>query len=134
MRNKDEVEYFESIGFEAREYRYMLASTYYNPIIYTITNLVNGKKFIGLIVHMKEAIESMKKSAKLRRTELQKDMSKYGIDNFDIEIEVLDNNTHHEAVEILNEKILKENTLRPNGYNFALRKPRGRKTIKKKKP
>lgn len=84
------------------------------------------------MVHMKEAIQSMKKNINKRRTtELHKDMKKFGIDNFDIEIEVLDKNTHHEAVEILNKKIINENTLRPNGYNYSLRNPRGPKTKKK---
>lgn len=77
---------------------------------------------------MNSAIESMKKSSnKQRRTELQKDMHKYGIENFEIEFEIYDNKEHHEVVEILNERIIKENTLRPNGYNFSLRKPRGPK-------
>lgn len=95
--------------------------------IYVITNLVNGKQYVG------QTIRTIKQrySDHIRKCKYNKDnqylytaMNKYGIENFGIEeIDFISCKTKQKLLDELNQKeiyyISKLNTRKPNGYNMT---------------
>lgn len=89
--------------------------------IYCITNLVNGKKYIGrttaTIEHRFKSHCSESKCA-WAQTPLHIDMQKYGIDNFKVEkLYEYYANSPREANKVEQEFMKKYNTKIPYGYN-----------------
>ncbi len=89
-------------------------------LIYKITNVVNGKSYVGqtsktaeerLLAHKKKA------TAKVNRY-LYDAMNHYGVDKFTVE--VLEDNITGDIHERERYWITKENTFTPNGYNMTL--------------
>ena len=89
-------------------------------IIYTITNLINGKKYVGQTIHsMNQRMTGHKAAAKTNSYPLYHAFKKHGLASF--VIEEIDRAT---SVDELNEKevywINVFDTLSPNGYNLKL--------------
>lgn len=108
-------------------------------VIYKITNLVNGKLYIGQTINYKERIRQHKQipfreNSKERHKPLYKAMIKYGLDNFKFEIIDTAN-----SIEELNEKevyyIEKYDTCvdNDNGYNLDKGGSNGHKSEETKK-
>lgn len=91
--------------------------------IYLITNLKNGKKYIGrTIKDINERFLQHKRESrqKYSQTPLHIEIQKYGIENFKIEkIYEFNADTQKEANKIEQFYIKKYNTKIPNGYNVA---------------
>ena len=89
--------------------------------IYKITNLINGKMYVGKTTktiqqRFKEHCQDSKKE-RLSHRPLYSDMKEYGCENFSIEL-LEEDNSNPEQKEIY--WIEKLNTKIPNGYNIAL--------------
>lgn len=89
-------------------------------VIYKITNLVNGKIYIGettrtLAIRWKQHLSRVKEN---RTEHLYLAMKKYGVDKFTVEeIETCDDDCRFERETFY---INKYNSLEPNGYNYLL--------------
>ncbi len=104
--------------------------------IYKITNLIDGKCYIGQSVNIKKRFRSHRSNAKSNHNEyLRKSISKYGIDNF--AFEVLKECKIEQLDDYEKKYILQFNSLVPNGYNMdkggCVRKEIGEETIKKRR-
>lgn len=89
--------------------------------IYKITNLINGKMYVGKTTktiqqRFKEHCQDSKKE-RLSHRPLYSDMKEYGCENFSVEL-LEEDNSNPEQKEIY--WIEKLNTKIPNGYNIAL--------------
>jgi len=88
-------------------------------VIYVLTNKANGKKYVGQTsCAFKKRLRSHIRESEINpRHPIHNAIRKYGIDNFDIEINEV-------AIDELNKKemlFIKElKTIRPNGYNLTL--------------
>lgn len=85
------------------------------PGVYIITNLINGKCYVGETMNMKERINRHRSSKTLA---LHSAISKYGIDNFNIYVEYFPNFNKKELQQLEEKLIHKCNSLAPNGYNI----------------
>lgn len=85
-------------------------------IIYKVTNLINGKCYVGQTIRTLE--ERIAEHKRKKRLLLSKAFEKYGFENFSFEI--LDT---AKTLNELNEKeihwINQLNTIKPNGYNLC---------------
>jgi len=87
--------------------------------IYKITNLVNGKVYIGQSIEPQNRWSKHKSSANGKPTQaIHHAMKKYGIDNFQFECiaSCLDQDAANEAETAI---VAQENSLVPNGYNVT---------------
>lgn len=82
---------------------------------YRITNLINGKKYIGITIDYQRR---WKEHISRKESLISKSIKKNGVDNFKFEI-VEKNLSVEDAEQLEIELIQKENTLSPNGYNLA---------------
>lgn len=88
-------------------------------IIYLITNIVNGKLYVGQTRAPLKVRWSQHVYAKNKPTPLVKAIAKYGLENFEIkEIAKASSLEELNAMEI--QKIKELNSLVPNGYNIRL--------------
>ena len=89
-------------------------------IIYSITNTINNKRYIGIsqdYKNRKRVHEWAMKNNKHRNTKLQRAVNKYGYDNFKFEIlEEVKTDDRIEALTLENKYIIKYDTYK-NGYN-----------------
>lgn len=90
-------------------------------VIYKITNLINGKKYIGQTKDFKKRMYSHKNNHKrVSNHPLYSDMVTYGLDNFTFEIidtaETVEDLDRLETYYILKE----DSTIDGNGYNISL--------------
>lgn len=89
-------------------------------IIYSITNTINNKRYIGIsqdYKNRKRAHEWAMKNNKHRNIKLQRAVNKYGYDNFKFEIlEEIETDDRIEALTLENKYIIKYDTYK-NGYN-----------------
>lgn len=99
----------------------------YEGFIYCITNLKNGKKYIGqTITTVEHRWGQHKSSVKTRSCVLYKAMDKYGVENFKVEqLEIISCINEQELKNKLNilekEYIFKYDTLcKSNGYNMTI--------------
>jgi group I intron endonuclease len=83
--------------------------------VYSFTNIVNGKKYVGLTCDVKRR-HAQHKKAKSRAVVFCLAVKKYGFENFTFEI-LKENLTLEEAKIFEQEQILKLNTIVPKGYN-----------------
>lgn len=83
--------------------------------IFSITNKLNGKQYIGQTANLYPRWKKIKTESNTKQSELYNDMREYGIENFKFKI------IEKCPVYLLNEKqkyyIALYNTLQPNGYN-----------------
>lgn len=101
---------------------------YYVGFIYCLTNLVNGKCYIGQTmksVHTRwlEHQRYAKKSADATNIVLYRAINKYGAENFNVAvIKIISRHTRDELKDALNkeetESIREYDTLNPKGYNM----------------
>ncbi|MFT8351139.1 NUMOD3 domain-containing DNA-binding protein [Clostridium saccharoperbutylacetonicum] len=86
--------------------------------IYKITNLINGKVYIGqTYCTLSERWSQHKCDSKRRHTAIANAIREYGDDNF--RIEVIEDNIPYEALDIKEIQYIKEfNSICPNGYNM----------------
>jgi group I intron endonuclease len=92
-----------------------------NNIIYRITNLINGKKYIGKTKNLTERWFEHQRIAFLRKKQhpLYDAIRKYGIGNF--KIETIDSTKKYKDLDLLEQKhIQKENSLHINGSGYNL--------------
>jgi group I intron endonuclease len=86
-------------------------------IIYKITNLLNGKSYVGQTV--RKLSERLKEHRKSKTTAIGRALRKYGNANFKIEVLA-----ECKSIDELNDKeiyfIDKLKTLKPNGYNLTV--------------
>ena len=98
----------------------------YTGYIYKITNLINGKIYIGQTIRTIECRWSQHKRCQGKRNHLYSAFDKYGIENFKIEeISHYTRVTKEKLIQILNKKeiyyIAKYNSTNPDiGYNFSI--------------
>lgn len=85
--------------------------------LYCITNLINGKQYIGITNNYKKRWSNHKSKSSKGLTSLA--IQKYGVENFKFEI-LLRDLTVEEANEKEIEYIQNYNTLTPNGYNISI--------------
>ena len=89
-------------------------------IIYSITNTINNKRYIGIsqdYKNRKRVHEWAMKNNKHRNIKLQRAVNKYGYDNFKFEIlEEIETDDRIKALVLENKYILKYDTYK-NGYN-----------------
>lgn len=83
---------------------------------YKITNLINGKKYIGITTNFKRRMRQHIKG--YIDCPISRAISKYGKDSFSYEI-IAENLSIEEAEEMEIKIIKEESTLCPNGYNLA---------------
>ena len=83
--------------------------------VYSFTNVINGKKYIGLTCDIKRRY-SQHKRGKSRAVVFCLAVEKYGFENFNFEI-LKENLTLAEAKDFEQKQILKLNTMAPFGYN-----------------
>lgn len=85
--------------------------------IYKITNLINGKNYIGQSIHIEKRWQQH--CQKSSHSLISKAIQKYGKENFSFEILEETDNTNF--LTILETKYIKQyNSLVPNGYNIIL--------------
>lgn len=84
--------------------------------IYQITNLKNGKRYIGQTINNVD--KRWKKHKKYPNYALSEDLEKYGEENFLIEI-IARANSYEELAYLEKEYIRTFNTMYPNGYNLT---------------
>ena len=88
--------------------------------VYKITNLINGKLYIGQTIQKVSYRwydhKCIKKSKNINV--LRSAIKKYGVDNFKVEV-IEENLTSSEANKLEIKLIKQLNTLAPNGYNLA---------------
>lgn len=92
-------------------------------IVYAITNLINGKRYIGITEYsLKRRWSGHKKYARDgAKTAIHRAMAKYGIENFAIvELASFAKGSSREMLcEMERAFIAREGTLTPNGYNMT---------------
>jgi hypothetical protein len=88
------------------------------PGVYVITNLINGKVYVGESLKIHKRI-SEHKSRKDRL--ISKAFKKYGIENFTIYIEYMPNFSKNDLWDLEEQLILKFDSLSPKGYNICSR-------------
>ncbi len=94
-------------------------------IIYLITNLINGKQYVGKTKNSIEKRFADHKSAGSNCKALKRAIKKYGDENF--KIEIIEYCASWDAlVEAEHRNILKYKSLTPNGYNIILETAQGR--------
>jgi group I intron endonuclease len=86
--------------------------TYY---LYKITNLINGKKYIGVTRNPKRRWIDHK--TKTSKTYLSRGIHKYGWINFEFQILVIGDEAYIKELEV--KAIVAFNTKAPNGYNLT---------------
>jgi group I intron endonuclease len=88
--------------------------------IYKITNLINGKMYIGQTTNLKQRWNVHKCiTPKTSNNQLYKDIKKYGIDNFKIK-KISTSKTQKKAHKKEMHFIKKYNTISPYGYNLSI--------------
>jgi len=97
-----------------------MENEYYGSI-YTITNLINNKVYVGQSKNPKKRWKEHIKNARIKRTKdnmvITRALMKYGKDNF--KFEVIENAYCQEELNRLEEHYIKTlNSLRPYGYNI----------------
>lgn len=85
------------------------------PGIYIITNLLNGKKYVGETLNVKRRIA---KHCKNNCQLIHSAFNKYGKENFDVYVEYFTNFSKEDLWKLEEELIKKFNCLTPNGYNI----------------
>lgn len=86
------------------------------PGIYIMTNLINGKVYIGESVNIKNR---MRKHKNGRFQIIHEAIKKYGMNNFEIYVEYLPDFKKNDLIELEKELIIKFNCQAPNGYNLC---------------
>ena len=84
-------------------------------VIYRLTNVINGMKYIGKSVHYKRRMRQHRTSKK--KTYISRAIRKYGWDNFKKEI-IIDDVPEEDLNKLETSYIEVEDTLAPNGYNL----------------
>ena len=85
-------------------------------VIYRLTNVLNGMKYIGKSVHYKSRMSKHKTSK--NKTYISRAIRKYGWDNFKKEI-IIDDVPEEDLSNFETSYIDVEDTLAPNGYNLT---------------
>ena len=86
--------------------------------IYRLTNLINGKKYIGKTVHYRNRMTSHKCTTSSKCCYLKNAIKKYGWSNFKQEI-IVDKIPEKDLSNLETSYITSENTMAPNGYNLT---------------
>lgn len=85
--------------------------------IYKITNLINGKIYIGKSINIQRRFKEHSNVNNHKDTWLYQAMDKYGIDNF--EFEVVEECNENDLLDLEKEWILRTSSF-PNGYNMTM--------------
>ena len=85
--------------------------------IYTITNKINGKQYVGQTVHPEKRWWQHKNNAinNYDNLPIHLAISKYGVDNFDFKVLEWTEDYDNREIQVIKEL----DTLSPNGYNVA---------------
>lgn len=91
-------------------------------IVYEITCLVNGKRYVGITARANLNLrfaEHVRDSIRYRKTTLHSAMAKHGVDNFRIEqiASMLPGASFDDLLEVERMIVADRGTIRPNGYN-----------------
>ena len=86
--------------------------------VYTVTNKLNGKRYVGITENIQQRWTDHRNFSKKKPTLLKQAMKKYGIDNF--EFTVLEEGHDRFVAGMKEREYIKElNTQHPNGYNLT---------------
>lgn len=89
------------------------------PGIYILTNKINGKVYVGETMEIKRRMKDYKYPKHIRPIESA--ILKYGIENFQIEIEYFPDFSKNDLLDLEEELIKRFNCLTPKGYNICSR-------------
>lgn len=85
--------------------------------IYLITNLINGKMYVGLSVDIPKRWNKHTKTSKNKSRAIKNALNKYGVDNFNFKM--IHQCSKKRLGELEKFYIKKLNTMSPNGYNLT---------------
>ena len=88
--------------------------------IYIITHIPSGKKYVGKSRQVRFRVRGHFGKSK-NPTLLQKDIAKFGIENFKVSVTYFTDVTPKQLVDIEYEAIINEGSMFPNGYNRSCR-------------
>jgi group I intron endonuclease len=88
------------------------------PGVYIIKNLINGKYYIGESLNIKNRISQHCKGTSQI---FHKAIKKYGINNFEVYVEYLQDFNKSDLIELEECLIIKYNSVSPKGYNICLK-------------
>ncbi len=89
------------------------------PGIYIITNLINGKQYIGETVNVKQRMKDHR--SKKDGQVISCAIKKYGLENFEVEIRYWPNLEKESLLDLEEQLIIELDCLVPNGYNVCKR-------------
>jgi group I intron endonuclease len=87
------------------------------PAIYILTNIINGKVYVGETMNMRQRVYCYKNNTFNRP--IKHAIRKYGIESFRIEVEYFPHFTKDDLLLIEETLIERFNCLAPNGYNVC---------------